>query len=290
MSSVRTSAETLSEPFRHVAVLGLGVMGGSVARALAVHHPLSHRAGWSPSEAERTEALGAGVLGSVHRTPEQAVEGADLVVLATPLGATCSLVSRMAEAAEPSAMVTDVASLKTPVLRAARAAGIASRWVGSHPMCGSEGSGFGASRDGLFEGARVYLVCDETGEEGRTMLEEWWASLGAAPEPIEADAHDDLMGAVSHLPQLSANALGRVLAELGLAPELLGPGGRDMTRLAASSPDMWREILAEAPRGSVEHLRTFARHVNSLADLLEAGEIEALATWMETTRAWREGE
>jgi prephenate dehydrogenase len=289
MSSVPTPAEAHPEPFRQVAVVGLGVMGGSLARALAVRHPACHCAGWSPSEPERAAALEAGVLASAHRTPEQAAEGADLVVLATPLNAVRDLVSRMAEAAEPTALITDVASLKVPVLAAARDAGLEARWVGSHPMCGSEASGFAASREGLFEGARVYLVADGAGEEKRALLWRWWESLGALPEVIDAEAHDDLMAAVSHLPQLAANALGRVLTELGLAPDLLGPGGRDMTRLASSSPQMWREILAEAPRGSVEHLRTFARHAGALADLLEAGEIDALATWMGNTRAWREG-
>jgi prephenate dehydrogenase len=217
------------------------------------------------------------------------VDGADLVVLAIPLEAACRLIPRLYDPLGEHTVLTDVASLKVPVRSAVQSAGLEAVWVGSHPMCGSEASGFGASRADLYEGARVYLVSGAPTGAPHERITRMWLDLGAAPRPVDAEGHDALMAVVSHLPQVTANVLGRVLAGAGVSVDDLGPAGREMTRLASSSPTIWRDILAHVPPELAGHLRTAARYANDFADLVEGRELDALTDWMEGTRAWRGG-
>lgn len=270
-----------------VAVLGLGVMGGSLARALAPLGIVEVR-GWSPRETERTAALDAGV---VHHAPEhweEAVENALLVVLATPLAAVCDLLPRVARAA-PGAVLTDVASLKAPVQAVARRSGLADRWVGSHPMAGSEGRGFARSSPELYRGARIWLVADEEAREPAGRVAAFWRALDGEPVEVGAEAHDRLMALASHLPQLVSNALARTLEEADVAPEELGPGGRDMTRLAASSPGMWADLLEQAPRELPEGLEHAAGVLEELARMVRHRDVRGLTEIMEGTRRWTLG-
>jgi prephenate dehydrogenase len=114
-----------------------------------------------------------------------------------------------------------------------------------------------------------------------------WRALDARPAGIEAEEHDRLMALVSHLPQLTSNVLASVLAGDGVPRDRLGPGGADMTRLAASSPAMWRDVLAHASPELIEALRTLAATSSRVADLLEDRDLDAIETLMTGTRAWR---
>jgi prephenate dehydrogenase len=281
--------ERVDGRFERVAILGMGLMGGSLARALAGLPAPPRVVGWSPLAGEREAALAAGAVAEAPAGAEQAVAASDLVVLATPLEAACRLVDTLAGAMAERAFLTDVASLKRPVLDAVRAAGLDARWVGAHPMCGSEASGFSASRADLYAGARVWLVADGAGDEAVERVAGFWRALGADPVRADADGHDHLMVLASHLPQLSANALARLLADAHVSPAVLGPGGRDMTRLAGSSPDVWRDLLAHAPSSLPGALRDLAGRLETVADMVEQGELEGLERWMAGTRAWRTG-
>ena len=278
--------EPAEATFRRVGVIGLGVMGGSLLRALGALRDPPERAGWSPSREERRAALAARALERAPETLEEVLDGADLVVVAAPLGATCALLGEMADSLAPEAVVTDVASLKDPVARADRAAGLEGRWVGSHPLCGSARSGFEASRADLYAGARVYLTSGPGAEGAHRRVAALWASLGARPVRAEAAAHDHLMAAVSHLPQLTANALADVLADRNVRGGDLGPGARDMTRLAASNPGIWGDLLEARSDDVSELLRALAERVSFLAERLEAGDVDAVRALMERTRAW----
>jgi prephenate dehydrogenase len=264
-------------------------MGGSLARALREDPRGPTVLGWSPDPAEAAEALAAGAVHEAVPEPEDAAENADLVVLAAPVAACVSLMGTLAPLLVGGRLVTDVASLKAPTARAAASLGLGDRWIGSHPMCGSTESGFGASRSDLFADARVWMCAHEEARPHLPALRRFWVSVGAVTAPIEAVAHDALMARVSHLPQLVANALAATLEAADVGPEDLGPGGRDMTRLAASSPGMWRDILAEAPAELPGLLRDTADHLADLADLLENGRLDALVRWLRESREWRTG-
>jgi len=261
-------------------------MGGSLARALAELEARPSVVGWSPSAEERDAALKAGALQDAPSGWREAVTDAELVVLATPLRVSCQLIQELASVASSDATLSDVASLKGPVARAAAAAGVTDRWVGSHPMAGSEKSGFGASTAGLFRGARVWTVAEESAASRVSSVHAFWRSVGARPAEIGSDEHDRLIAMASHLPQLTANALARVLADADISVEQLGPGGRDMTRLAASSADMWRDLLEFSSPELVQGLRALAEASERIADLLERGGLETLEEIMRLTEAW----
>ncbi|HSG48003.1 MAG TPA: prephenate dehydrogenase/arogenate dehydrogenase family protein, partial [Longimicrobiales bacterium] len=245
--------------------------------------------GWSPDAAEMDAALAAGALDEAAPGPEAAAEDADLVVLAAPLDACLSLLTSLAPHLSGDRLITDVASLKAPLADAAVAAGVADRWVGAHPMCGSADSGFGASRTDLFVDARVWLCAHEEAHPHLPAIRRFWVSLGAVTAPVDPVDHDGLMARVSHLPQLTATALASALRDAGVTPDQLGPGALDMTRLAGSSPEIWRDILAWAPAELPGHLRTTAARLEELADLVGEGDTEALARRLAASRAWRRG-
>lgn len=272
-----------------VAVIGLGVMGGSLVRALARRGGRELR-GWSPSAREREAALAAGVVGSAPASWQEAVSGADIVVLAAPLEATCELMGEVGRVMPTDATVSDVAGLKGPVASAAIEAGLARRWVGAHPMAGSEASGFGASSQRLYRGARVWMADAGAEPERREAIERLWRAAGASPKRIEIGRHDRLMVTVSHLPQLASNALAATLEELGVGAEDLGTGGREMTRLAGSDPEMWSEILAHAPGDLPDSLRLLASTLERIADHAREGGMRELTKTMRKTRAWRSRE
>ncbi|MGD8320876.1 MAG: prephenate dehydrogenase [Gemmatimonadota bacterium] len=274
---------------RRVAILGLGVMGGSLARALAATDHPPQRTGWSPDPAEGEAARKDGALDRVAPDPEAAVADVDLVVLAAPLAACLALVPRVLDAMPPSAVLTDVASLKADMEMAAAQAGALDRWVGSHPMCGRAASGYAASDPALFRGARVWMVAHERAEAASIRVDALWTAVGARTERTSSAEHDTLMALVSHLPQLTANALAAVLQEAEVDPAHLGSGGRDMTRLAVSSPAMWRDLLTRSDPALPRALRLLARRCGEIAELVEKRQDEALAAWMERTRTWRDG-
>lgn len=276
-------------PLGRVAILGLGLMGGSLARGISGLELAARVTGWSPLSTERDAALTAGAVTLAAADWRDAVADADLVVLAVPLGAAADFLSELGGAAPSTATLTDVTSLKAPLSRAAAAAGLAERWVGAHPMAGGEATGFWASRADLYQGARVWTVPGEAAEEHRVRVDRLWRGLGADPRPLGADQHDRLMELVSHLPQLVSNVLASVLDDAGVEPGQLGPGGRDMTRLAASDPVMWLDLLEHASPALAAALREGAQELDRAASLLEAGDLDALGRLMRSTRSWKDG-
>jgi prephenate dehydrogenase len=273
--------------FERIAVLGLGVMGGSLARALSELERAPRVSGWSPSSEERRAARAAGAVADAPDSWSAAVAEAELVVLAAPLSASCDLVAEVARVAPRDATLSDVASLKAPLARAAARASALDRWVGAHPMAGSADSGFGASRADLYRGARVWTCAAPEAAARERRVHALWRSLGADPRAIDPDEHDRLMAVASHLPQLAANALATVLESAGIEPGQLGPGGRDMTRLASSSPEIWHDLLEHASPELIRELRALSAETERLAELLERGDLDAVTALMKRTRAWR---
>lgn len=284
-----TQAPAMKErPLGRVAVLGLGLIGGSLARAITGLDLAERVTGWSPQSTERDAALTSGALAFAASDWRHAVSDAHLVLIAAPLRATCRLLADLNGVMSDDATVSDVAGLKVPVAEAASEAGLASMWVGSHPMAGGERSGFWASRADLFENARVWTVALEAPPERVALVERLWSAIGATPQAIGAEEHDRLMALVSHLPQLLANALADVQEQQGIRAAQLGPGGEDMTRLAESNPEVWIELLEHAGPTLPGGLRGVARSADRLADLLEAGDLESVARVMSRTRAWKQ--
>jgi prephenate dehydrogenase len=278
-----------------VVVIGLGLMGGSLARALKELDRAPDVLGIDPDEDARRLATEAGAVdlaasSATGADVREKVRAADVVVYATPLRATLSLLREHGTLLGEETLVTDLVGLKEPVLKAAESAGLGARFVGGHPVCGGESSGFAASRADLFRGATVWLCPGKGAPPERVgRAEAFWGSVGGDVRSIDAGEHDRAMAWVSHLPQLVANALAGALDAQGFRPDQLGPGGRDMTRLAGSNPRLWKDLLeASAPVTGVG-LTSIAQALNVVADLLARRDMDRIAEFMERTRTWREG-
>jgi prephenate dehydrogenase len=222
--------------------VGLGLVGGSLARALTAS---GHRVVGIDRDEVRRTARRAGAVAATAATVE-GIGSVDVVFLAAPPSANRALLRRLTRAARPRFVITDVGSVKGPIVADAARLGLDS-FVGGHPMAGTERRGFEASRADLFEGATWWLVPAADGRAVRT-VRGLVRAVGARPRSIGAEEHDRVVAFLSHIPQLTSWAL----AEAARADPVVrrhlagaGPGFRDMTRLAHSPRRLWREILQE---------------------------------------------
>lgn len=224
-----------------VAVLGVGLIGGSVALA-ARRHDGVHVIGWDQDPAALTRATEAGVLDATVARPQDA-QDVDVWVVATPLTSLADTVAVACENAGPEAVVTDVGSTKLALV----AASPSSAYIGGHPLAGAETAGVQHARADLFDGATWYLTpTPASSGEHYERLHRFVATLGATPVAIDAAVHDRLMAAVSHLPHVLANVLVQQ-ASAALGGEALpptGPSFRDATRVAGANPPLWAQIYA----------------------------------------------
>jgi prephenate dehydrogenase len=274
-----------------LAVIGLGAIGGSLAwqaRLAGVPRVV----GFSPARSEGVQALQASAITELADSPIRAVRGADLVVLAVPPRPTLELIGRLAPALDAGAILTDVCSIKEPVVATARAAGLGDRFAGGHPLAGTHASGWSAARPDRLRGCVVY-ICETGAPDGHRaagVVKNFWERvLGASPVLIDPAAHDRQLAWTSHLPQAVAYALAKALADRALGGVSYGSGARDTTRLAASSPDMWTDILLYNRTSLAEALRSTEDELRGLRALLDAGDEDGLRAYLEAARRFREG-
>lgn len=274
-----------------VAVIGLGAIGGSLAWQARLAG-VARVVGYSPSRSEGVAALRACAVSEVADSPAKAVRGAELVVLAVPPGPTLDLIGRLGRSLEPGAILTDVCSVKAPVMARAADCGLGDRFAGSHPLAGTHDSGFAAARPDRLRGCVVY-VCEGQSLEGprtaRAVMRFWEEVLEAQPILIAADAHDRQLAWTSHLPQAVAYALAKSLYDRRLGGVSYGAGARDTTRLAASSPDMWIDILLQNGVPIDEALSSVEGCLAELRELIRRGDREGLEVYLETAREFRRG-
>jgi prephenate dehydrogenase len=269
-------------PVKTVAVIGCGLIGGSIVQSL-------RRSG----RASRLLAVDREPVLSVARshldaaaepgTPQarDLVREADLVVLAVPVFAIIQNLDWVLDAIGDDAVVTDTGSVKKPILAAARSHPRGARFVAGHPMAGRETGGFEAATADLFEGSRWFLVA-ETSDGARApdktavdRVVELAEAVGAEPMVLDAEAHDRAMAYVSHVPQLIASALYGVAARAGVLGEA-GPGFRDLTRIAGGPPSVWRDIFESNRQEIAGALAHILEPLIDLRNKLAAGDDKAL--------------
>jgi prephenate dehydrogenase len=272
-------------------VIGLGAIGGSLAWQ-ACRAGIPRVVGCSTSRSEGVDALRAEAITDLVDSPLKAVRGAELVVLAVPPKATLDLIERLGPALAPGAVLTDVCSIKAPVLAQARAVGLADRFAGSHPLAGTHASGFAAARPDRLRGCVVY-ICETGAAHGdraaRSVLSFWEEVLEASPVWIDAEAHDRQLAWTSHLPQATASALAKALADRGIAGVSFGSGARDTTRLAASNPDLWIDILLYNHAAVAEALAATETSLAELRRLIGLGDAAGLREFLAAGQRFREG-
>lgn len=271
-------------PFRRVAILGFGLIGGSIALAIKRRWPLAVVA--AIDEQPVVEAAVRAGTADEGGDGLGAARDAGLLVLAAPVLQNITLVEQVPRFLRPDTLVTDVGSTKRRMVdAAARVPGV--QFVGGHPMAGAARGGLAAARADLFDGHPWILTPDasETGPLER--LEAFVKGLGGVPHIMSADLHDRLIGAVSHLPQLTATVLMHVVGTLAgdAGFELAGPGLTDTTRLADSPAGIWRDITATNEQTLREALDALIRTLSDLRDGLGDGDkVEAL---FKSAAQWR---
>jgi len=265
-----------------LAVLGVGLIGGSVAQALKRAGRVGRVVGYGRGRANLEAALAVGAIDAIADSPEAAVAGADRVLLAMPVGAMAATFARIAPHLAPHALVTDAGSTKQDVIAAARAGlGPASaRFVPAHPIAGAERSGAAAARADLYGGRSVILTpLAENRPADVEAVADLWRACGAQVVEMAATEHDGVFAAVSHLPHLAAFALVDELASRPQAQTYFrhaGSGFRDFTRIAASSPEMWRDIALANRAALVAELDAYLSRLSAYRDALAAGDADTL--------------
>jgi prephenate dehydrogenase len=270
--------------FERIAVIGLGLLGGSLAWAARRRGAARHVIGATRSASARDRALRQGAVDAVAELDE-AVRGAELIVLATPITAMPGLLRRMAPALAEGAVVTDVGSVKGPLaelLPGLLPAGV--RYVGSHPMAGSHERGMESADPELFEGAPC-VVCAPGGDTDAERVAAFFRALGCRVVRREPERHDAEVAWMSHVPHALAFAFASALA--GAPPgarEVAGPGFRDFTRIAHSDPELWADIFHANHKALAAPLQAVRASLDALAGAIEAGDAEAVLRLLEAAR------
>ncbi len=279
-------------------VVGVGLIGGSFALALKAAGGVGRAVGVGRSRANLGQALAMGAIDDVADDLAAAVEGADFVLVTTPVGAMPDVFARIAPKLAPDAVVTDGGSTKQSVVAAARSAFGAriAQFVPAHPVAGSDASGAGAATATLFRDREVILTAlPETAPEAVARVRSAWQACGARVTEMTPRDHDAVLAAVSHLPHLLSYALVHELAARADAAQLFahaGTGLRDVTRLAASHPEMWRDICVANREALLGELRRYQDALAQLGALLEQSDGAGLERLFEAARtarrAWTE--
>ncbi len=277
-----TTITTAAFSSQRLTIIGVGLMGGSLARALRRANQCDEIVGCGRDEAHLQKAVELGVIDRYEMDVAAAVTGADMVVVAVPLRAMASVLSQMVAGLSPDVVITDVGSAKGCVVEEARAV-LGSRFcdfVPGHPIAGTEKSGVEASFAELFDNRGVILTPLEETDPGKyARVRAMWETAGANVTEMAVLHHDEVLAATSHLPHLLAFSLVNTLASLDERKEIFdfaAGGFRDFTRIASSDPVMWRDICLENRDAVLEVLQHFNNDLRQLEDAIRDNDGEAV--------------
>jgi prephenate dehydrogenase len=279
--------------FQQVTLAGVGLLGGSLGLALKQHGLARSITGLVRRPDSITECLRLGIVDHATLNPLEAASNADLIVLATPIAHLQPVLVSMLPAIRPGTLITDVASVKAPIVRALEPLANQARaqFVGSHPMAGSEAAGAAAARPNLF----VNTVCvitptPVTPPPAQTQIESLWLHLGVSLLHLRPDTHDDLVGRSSHLPHIVAAQLAHYILSPAHPPEqqhLCASGFRDTTRVAASPAEIWRDIALANRDNILRVLGVFIEGLDEFRHTLETRDDQALLEFFASARKRR---
>ncbi|HHX89867.1 MAG TPA: prephenate/arogenate dehydrogenase family protein, partial [Paracoccus sp.] len=286
----------MSRIYRRVALIGLGLIAGSMAHAIRRHGLAGHIAGHARSPETRATAREIGLVDSVHETAAEAVAGADLVVLAVPVGAMEAVACEIAPHLAPGCTLTDVGSVKQAVIEAVAPhvpEGV--HFVPGHPLAGTEHSGPHSGFATIFEN-RWWLLTPqpETEPEAVARLRALCEGMGANVDEMDAAHHDLVLAVVSHTPHLIAYTMVGVADHLRRVSKsevvkYSASGFRDFTRIAASDPTMWRDVFLTNKEATLDILGRFTEELFMLQRAIRMGDGDQLFDYFSRTRAIRRG-
>ncbi|MCC2682816.1 MAG: prephenate dehydrogenase [Nitrosospira multiformis] len=282
-------------------VIGVGLIGGSFALALRKAGMVQHITGVGRSRENMRRALALGEIDEIAGDVESALKDAELVFLAVPVGQTSEIMAQISAHVAPSTIVTDAGSTKQDVVATARShlSHHLKNFVPGHPVAGAEKSGASAANPDLFRGKNVVLTpLEETSRESTQKVTKLWEACGARVSQMSANRHDEILAAVSHLPHVLAFALMNHVASAGddandmtQDNDLLrfaGSGFRDSTRIAGSSPEMWRDICLGNREALLNQIDAYQKELTAVREILAQGDGDALERLFAKARSARE--
>ncbi len=283
--------------FKRVAIIGVGLIGGSLGMILRRKALADHIVGVGRRVENLKTAVELGAIDRYVADPKEGVQGADLVILATPVDTYDRHLKEWAHCLMPGAIVSDVGSVKGTLVEQSEAAMPAgAHFVGAHPIAGKEKTGVAAGSDQLFTGARCILTpTKRTDPQALERIKQLWEETGSIVLTMDPHVHDQILGAVSHLPHIAAFALMNALADLRdhrlAALDLAGHSGgglRDTTRIAASSPEMWRDIFLWNRDNLVSYIDEYQKALEDLKWLIKVGDAAGIEKALERAKGERE--
>ena len=285
----------MNPPFQSVAIVGLGLIGSSIARAVHERLPDMRLTGFDLDPAVRERARALALVDRMANTAEEAARGADLIIFCVPVGAMAAAAEAVAPGLSSQALVSDVGSCKAFVAEELRRALPEARIVPAHPVAGTENSGPDAGFASLFQGRWCILTPDAGADPADVeRLSAFWAGLGARVEVMDAAHHDVVLAVTSHLPHLIAFTIVGTASDLERVTEsevikYSAGGFRDFTRIAASNPAMWRDVFLTNKEAVLATLRRFNADLASLEQAILADDGASLFDLFTRTAAIRRG-
>jgi prephenate dehydrogenase len=279
---------------KRLSIIGVGLIGGSLARALRRAGVCGEIVGCGRNHSHLQEAVDLGVIDSYETVPANAVNGADMVIVAVPLGSMATMFAAIHDALSPNAIVSDVGSAKASVVEDAQQyLGEHFRhFVPAHPIAGTEKSGVAASFAELFEKRRVIITpLSETDSTAYAKVFAMWEQTGADVVNMSVEHHDKVLAATSHLPHLLAYSLVDTLAKMDTNTEIFSfaaGGFRDFTRIASSNPRMWRDICVANQKSILDMLAHFNDNLADLTDAVRSGDAERIENIFSKAKAARD--
>ncbi|MBP8260850.1 MAG: prephenate dehydrogenase/arogenate dehydrogenase family protein [Verrucomicrobia bacterium] len=280
--------------WRKITLAGVGLLGGSLGLAIKQRRLADRVDGLVRRMASVSECTRLGVVDHATRHPARSVEGADLVILCTPIARMREMVELMRPGLDPGTVVTDVGSVKGAVVHDLEplVSSAGAHFVGSHPLAGTEKSGVLAARPDMFDQAWCVLTpTPRTSADALERVDGFWRALGGRTLHLSPEDHDELVGRSSHLPHIVAAELANYVLSPLHPPEqalLCASGFRDTTRIASGSPEMWRDIALANRKNLMRVLRVFIEDLEEFRHALESGDARAVADFFEKAKQRRD--
>lgn len=296
-SSLMAEEELSKKPFAHAALIGTGLIGGSLALAMRAHGLADKFTGYDPNQDVLSRALKRHIIDSAAPCLEDCIEDAELIIIAAPVGAVRSILAELAGKAPDGAVIIDVGSTKGEPVNAGKILPNTLHFVPCHPVAGTEQSGPDAAFSTLFEDRWCILTPyereDASYKEAVERVSQLWRAIGARVEIMDASHHDLALAVTSHLPHLIAFTLVVAADDLETVTEAeiikYSAGGfRDFTRIAASDPVMWRDVFLHNREGVIEALGRFIEELMAMQRAIRWGDGEALHDAFARGRALRQ--
>ncbi len=283
--------------FNRICIIGLGLIGGSLAKAIKRSHPDCCIAAIDSDEDSLKDALAENAIDEATLDLTKGIKNADLVFLCTPIHTMASLIREVIPLLDKGTIVTDVGSTKQDIISIAEEIYLSGydkvHFIGGHPMAGTQYSGYGASLPHLFENAYYILTpLGSTPDWAIDSLSELISSIGALPIVMDGKTHDRIIGAVSHLPHVVAAALVNTVKDMDnyshLCEKLAAGGFRDITRIASSNPEMWKNISVSNKEELINLISNIGQHLSAFSKMLNNSEELAIEEFFASAKTYRE--